>query len=605
MLFRFLEDNILLKYKRRSFFLIIIAALFFSLLVFRLYYLQIYSYEKYKKLSEDNRIRILRVKAQRGFIKDRKGRILVRNAPSYNLSIIREDAKDLDKLLEKISRVIDIDVSAVREKVVKSYFYNPVVIYRGLDFSEVSYFYEHLQDYPGIRIDMDTVRSYTDGFAYSHIVGYMGEINDRELNRYENYMAGDLIGKTGIEKVYEKQLKGKNGAKQVEVNSLGQVVKTINTKLPTPGKNVVLSIDLKLQQFVMDLLKGKKGSIVVLDILNNNVLVMFSSPSYDLNRFVPYIRSDYWKFLNNSPSKPMINRAIEGLYPPGSVFKLLMATAAIEEGKVEKDDTFRCDGIFRYGSYEYSCWKSYGHGDVDLKRSIVESCDIYYYNVGLKLGIDLINEYAKNFYLGRKTGIDLPNEKQGLFPDRNWKKQAYSQPWYPGETIITSIGQGYINVTPLQMAVMLSGIFNGGNIYKPSVVKGIGSGDNFQPKKVELIGKVPIHESTRKILLEATFEAVYGERGTAYRARVNDIHIGGKTGTAQVVSLKKYEKYEDDKVPERFQDHAWFGGVFPVENPRYVIVSMIEHGGSGGRSAASAAGAVINKMVKMGYVSDR
>lgn len=604
MLFRFLDDNILLKYKRRSLLLIIITVLFFSVLVFRLYFLQVLSYEKYKKLSEDNRIRILRVKAQRGFIKDREGRILVRNAPSYNLSIIREDTKNLDNLLEKIKKIIDIDVEAVKEKVTKSYYYNPVIVYRGLDFSEVSYLYEHLQDYPGIRIDMDTVRNYTDGFAYSHIVGYMGEINDRELNRYENYMAGDLIGKTGIEREYESQLKGKNGAKQVEVNSLGQVVKTIKTKPPTPGKNVVLSIDLKLQKFVMDLLENKKGTMVVLDIMNNNVITMFSSPSYDLNRFVPYIGNDYWEFLNKSLSKPMMNRAIEGLYPPGSVFKLLMATAALEEDKVEVDDTFRCDGVFRYGAYKYRCWKQYGHGEVDLKRSIVESCDIYYYNVGLKLGIDVISDYAKNFYLGRKTGIDLPNEKSGLFPDRSWKKRAYSQPWYPGETVITSIGQGYTNVTPLQVAVMLSGIFNGGNIYKPSVVKGIGSGDDFEPKPVELINRVPIKDSTKKILLEAVFGAVYGDRGTAYRARVNDINIGGKTGTAQVVSLKKYEKYEDEDLPERFQDHAWFGGVFPVENPRYVVVSMIEHGGSGSQSAASSAGALINKMVKMGYVSD-
>jgi len=604
MLFRFLDDNILLKYKRRSLLLIIITVLFFSVLVFRLYFLQVLSYEKYKKLSEDNRIRILRVKAQRGFIKDREGRILVRNAPSYNLSIIREDTKNLDNLLEKIKKIIDIDVEAVKEKVTKSYYYNPVIVYRGLDFSEVSYLYEHLQDYPGIRIDMDTVRNYTDGFAYSHIVGYMGEINDRELNSYENYMAGDLIGKTGIEREYESQLKGKNGAKQVEVNSLGQVVKTIKTKPPTPGKNVVLSIDLKLQKFVMDLLENKKGTMVVLDIMNNNVITMFSSPSYDLNRFVPYIGNDYWEFLNKSLSKPMMNRAIEGLYPPGSVFKLLMATAALEEDKVEVDDTFRCDGVFRYGAYKYRCWKQYGHGEVDLKRSIVESCDIYYYNVGLKLGIDVISDYAKNFYLGRKTGIDLPNEKSGLFPDRSWKKRAYSQPWYPGETVITSIGQGYTNVTPLQVAVMLSGIFNGGNIYKPSVVKGIGSGDDFEPKPVELINRVPIKDSTKKILLEAVFGAVYGDRGTAYRARVNDINIGGKTGTAQVVSLKKYEKYEDEDLPERFQDHAWFGGVFPVENPRYVVVSMIEHGGSGSQSAASSAGALINKMVKMGYVSD-
>ncbi|HCW93675.1 MAG TPA: penicillin-binding protein 2, partial [Flexistipes sinusarabici] len=277
--------------------------------------------------------------------------------------------------------------------------------------------------------------------------------------------------------------------------------------------------------------------------------------------------------------------------------------AGLTENIITQETTFECNGVFYYGSYDYKCWKEQGHGEVDLKKSIVESCDIYYYNLGLKLGIDTISRYAHNFSLGRKTGIDLTNEKSGLFPDRKWKEKAFDQPWYPGETIITSIGQGYTNVTPLQMAVMLSGIFNGGMIYQPSLVKGFETADGFEAKPVKINNRVDIDNSTRDFLLNAMYNAVYGLHGTAYRARVSEIKIGGKTGTAQVVSLKKFEQYEEGEVPAKYRDHSWFGGVFPVEEPRYVIVSLIEHGGSGGHSAASISGAVINKMVSMGYVS--
>lgn len=605
MLFRFLDDIVLDKYKRRAFVLFLLTLFFLFILVLRFYHLQLLNYNVYQKKSESNRVRILRVNAKRGFIKDVDDRILVKNAPSYNLNIVRENINDIDRLLGKLSKIIDIDIKQAKEKILNSYYYNPVTIFRGLDFSVVSYLFEHLEEYPGIRIDMDSVRNYKNSYAYSHIVGYMGEINKKELKKENKYRPGDLIGKTGIEKVYEKVLKGENGAKQVEVNSLGQVVKTLDTKPATPGNNVILSINLELQKFIRDLLKDKKGGIVVLDILNNNVAAMYSSPSYDLNKFVPYISSEYWDFLNNSPSKPFMNRVIEGNYPPGSVFKLMMAAAALEENTVTPDDEFFCDGTFEFGSYRYKCWKKHGHGDVDMNKSIIQSCDIYYYNLGLKLGIDTISNYAHNFYLGKKTGIDLPNEKKGLFPSRKWKKGAFSQSWYPGETIITSIGQGYTSVTPLQMAVMMSGLFNGGMIYEPSLVKGFETGSGFKPKKTKVLNQVDIDESTRKFLLDATYETVYGDRGTAYRARVKGVKVGGKTGTAQVVSLEEFDKYEEGEVPEKYRDHSWFGGVFPVDNPRYVVVSLVEHGGSGSQSATSTGGAVINKMVKMGYVSNR
>ena len=576
--------------------------MFFLILIVRLVYLEIFAYEKYKLLSENNRIRIVDIKADRGLIKDRNSKNIVVNAPNYNLYVIKEDSVDIDVLLQDLSSVIKLNVSAAQKRVNRTFIYEPALLYRGLSFQEVSFLFEHINDFPGIKIEVDTVRRYLDGEVYSHVVGYMGEVLVEDVLG-GGYAAGDLKGQNGIEKVYEDKLRGQNGARQVEVNNFGLLSKILSEKPSISGETIQLSIDFDLQSFAHNLMKGKKGAIVVLDIRTNEVILLYSGPTYDLNSFVPYISNEEWEKLANNGDNPLMNRVIEGGYPPGSVFKVLVALAGLQEGKITPEKTFYCNGSMTYGSFKYKCWKKYGHGKIDLKRALVESCDVYFYGLGLLLGIDLISSYATKLGFGQITGIDLPNEKAGFFPSRKWKKKAYKLSWYPGETIIISIGQGYIITTPLQVAVFFSTIFNGGNLYQPKVVKSYTQNGEYISLQDKLIDTVEISDRNRDFLLSAMSDAVNSLHGTGFRARVKNILVGGKTGTSQVVSLDKVEKYEDGKIPEKLRDHSWFASVFPADNPRYVLVSMIEHGGLGGRSASSITGAIVNKMVDLGYVN--
>ncbi len=597
MLFKILEDKLLSLFVKRNIFFSLILFVFLLLLFLRLMYLQVYQFDKYSKLSDNNRIRIQRIKADRGFIWDRNGELVARNAPSYNLEVVKEDTDNLSSLLNEINKIVKIDKSETLKRIKKSYYYEPTMIYRGLSFVQVSYIKEHAEKFRGVKINTDSVRIYKHSKSLSHIIGYMGEVTEKDLKKNKGYRGGDLIGKSGVEKYYEDILKGKDGAVQVEVDSFGTITEVLSKKSPVKGKDLILSIDSRLQEFASKLLKNKKGSIVILKVKDAETLCLFSSPNYDLNLFVPYISSKNWKKLIKDKDKPLMNRALEGAYPPGSVFKILMSLMALKEGVVNKDTKFLCTGEMKYGNFTYRCWKKSGHGETNLNKGISESCDVYFYNVGLKLGIDTISKYAKTFGLGHKTGIDLPNEKNGFFPDRKWKKKVKKTIWYPGETIITSIGQGYMTTTPLQIAVMLSGIFNGGDVYKPRVVKYIGD-DLIKPKKSASF-KVPLW--IRKSILKGMVDVVYGEHPTGFRAKVDSVKVAGKTGTAQVVSMKKIKHFNKDNIPEKYRDHAWFAAVFPADNPQYVVVVMVEHGSSGSRGAAPIAGAIINKMVDLGY----
>ncbi len=599
MLFKILEDKILNLFVKRNIIFTLILLFFLFILFFRLLYLQVYKFEKYSRLSDNNRIRIQRIKADRGFIWDRNGELIVRNAPSYNLEVIKEDTDDLKKLLKDISKIVSIDINETYKRIKKSYYYVPTMVYRGLTFEQVSFIKEHSEQFRGVKINTDSVRVYKHSKSISHIIGYMGEVTEKDLKMNKGYRGGDLIGKSGVEKYYEDVLRGIDGAMQVEVDSFGTVTEIISKKAPVKGKDLILSIDSRLQEFSDKLLKHKNGSITILTVDNAEVLCLYSSPNYDLNLFVPYISSENWKKLVTDKNKPLMNRALEGAYPPGSIFKILMSVMALKEGVVSPNTKFTCNGELKYGHFTYRCWKKGGHGETDLNKAISESCDVYFYNVGLKLGIDTISKYAKIFGLGHKTGIDLPNEKSGFFPDRKWKKKVKKTIWYPGETIITSIGQGYISTTPLQIAVMLSGIFNGGDVYKPRVVKYIGD-DLLKPEKSASY-KIPLW--VRKKVLHGMFDVVYGKHPTGFRAKVDSVKIVGKTGTAQVVSLKKTKHFDKDKIPEKYRDHAWFAALFPADNPKYVVVVMVEHGSSGSRGAAPIAGAIINKMVDLGYAN--
>ncbi len=607
MLFPLLKDNLLNFFKNRINLAIAFLILFCVILFARLFYLQVIKYQYFSGLSDSNRIRVARVPAERGFILDRKGTILVRNAPAYELRIVKEDTKDLDALLNSIKAIYDFDINKAKRDIKRSYFYEPTVILQGLTFEHIAYFMEHSSDFAGLEIDLQSVRSYPDGKSLSHLIGYMGEVTESDVGENSPYKMGDAIGKSGIEKFYEKYLRGTNGARQVEVDTFGRVYEILKEKPAISGNNVVLTIDYDLQKYIADKYNDKRIAISVLDINDNSLLAMYSAPTYDLNAFTPFIKEDEWASLIKNPTKPLLNRNIEGTYPPGSVYKIIMALAGLKENVITPETVFRCSGSYRLNkNFSYNCWRKWGHGDVNLRKALATSCDVYFYNLGRLLEIDKIQEYSNFFSLGTHTNIDLPNESDGFFPSRDWKQRTRGEGWFPGETIITSIGQGFMTTTPLQIGVMMSGVFNGGKIYKPKIADRIESHNGKEVLKIEpkVLRQMDIPEDIKDVIMDGLIDSVYKKGGTSTRARVKNITIGGKTGTAQVVSLKKTEDMKDSEIPEHWKDHSWFTGVFPAEKPKYVIVVLVEHGGSGGASAAPIAGDIIKKIMELGYVSE-
>jgi penicillin-binding protein 2 len=604
VLSKVLKDEVLEYYKKRAYWFIAIIALLFAGILLRLVYLQVFEYDKYKRLSENNRIRIVKVRADRGFIFDNKGRILVKNTPSYELKVVKEDADDIEQLLDALSAYITIDKEYARRSIRRAYFYEPAVIARGLTFDKVAEILENSVDFKGVEVDIESVREYSDSVSLSHILGYLSEVNEDDLKRDAAYSSGDMIGKTGIERVYENQLRGVDGAKQVEVDSYGRAIKTLSEKPTVTGKNLILTLDLDIQKALHGIFEGRKGGAVVMDIETFGVMGLYSAPTYDLNTFSPFHGSSDRMSVIRDANKPLLNRAIEGAYPPGSVYKVLMGAAGLNERKISLDTRVTCTGEMRYGNFTYRCWKKEGHGTLNLIESISQSCDVYFYQLGLNLGIDDIEKYSTAFGLGKVTGIDLPNEKPGFFPGKEWKKRRFNQAWYPGETIITSIGQGYMTTTPLQIAVMMSGIFNGGKVLKPKIVEFVHDPvtDAKVHTEIEVMSEMTFPKWITKAVMDGMVKVIYDNHGTGHRARVSGITYGGKTGTAQVVSLSKTEHMKEDEIPEHMRDHAWFSAVVPAENPKYAISVLVQHGGSGGRSAASVGGAIVNKLMDLGYV---
>lgn len=611
MLFAALKDKLMHYYRRRVLLAFFVFVVFAGILFMRLFMLQVIQYESLSDDANRNRIKKREEIAERGFIYDRNMNILVSNTPSYDLVLNKEDIKkndDIDGMLLRVAEIIDFDMEAVKkgltDRTVKS-----VLISRGLSLSDIAYFEEHSDSFLGLSVELHSVRKYTDGLSFSHILGYLSEVSREDIEKYGNiYKMGSQIGTMGIEAQYENELRGKSGYYFIERDVRGRLINILpeRRQAAVSGNDLVLTIDAELQQYIHNIMKGKKGAVIVMDISDNSLLSLYSAPVYNLNMFTPYLNEVEWANIHRDRRSPLINRTIEGLYSPGSVYKVAMALAGYEEKAVDKNTTFNCTGTFYYNSaFSYRCWKRIGHGKVNMRRALAESCDIYFYNLGLMLDINKMEYYSKILSLGEQTGIDLPNEKTGIFPSRKWKKEARNDLWYPGDTINTSIGQGYMTSTPIQIAVMMSGVFNGGKIYKPHLLAGIqnrdtGMVESYQP---ELKYEIEVSKEIRDNIMAGLVDAVYKRGGTAGRARIKEMKIGGKTGTAQVVSAKITERYDDDKIPEEYRDHAWFTGVFPARDPKYVIVVLAENSGGGGSSAAPIAGDVIRKMLDMGYVT--
>ncbi|MFZ6006603.1 MAG: penicillin-binding protein 2 [Nitrospirota bacterium] len=556
------------------------------ILCFRLWQLQILDGDKYKRLSEDNRLRILKTPAPRGIIYDRNGTPLVKNIPFFSVSITTDNFRGIDT--DSLSAVLGLTQKEVEEKLNKkdNSPFVPVKLKQGLSFGEIARIEARRSDFPGLFVETEVGREYLFGKVGAHIIGYLGKITTSQLNNPDlrHFPPDALIGQWGVEALFDNQLRGIPGERIIEVDALGRELRMIQERPSVKGNDVNLSIDINIQKAVEDIFGDKAGALVAIKSDSGEILALESLPSFDPNIFSMGIAYNDWKSLMEDKKKPMLNRAVQSQYPPGSTFKIITAIAALEEGIINPDTKINCTGGINYGRWTFGCWKKGGHGPVDFHRAIVESCDVYFYELGRRLGIDKIHKYATAFGLGRETGIELipVKEKRGLIPNTEWKKEKKRLPWYLGDTFISAIGQGYITATPIQMALMTATFANGGKIYKPSLIK-----IDQAPS-----GTITLKPETVKMIKEALSGVVNESNGTAQGARSSLAVIGGKTGTAQVVGKKK------GLTGERFMDHAWFVAFAPVDNPEIALSVFVEHGGGGGAVAAPIAKRAIEAYFK-------
>lgn len=571
----------------------------FTILLLRLWYLQVIEGERYAVLSENNRIRTIPQRDIRGHILDRHGRVLATNRPSFTVSVLPDETSQLDLLLPRLTDQLPIHVDEVQAKRKLAHAYRTIQLAKDLTREQVAYVAERRWDLPGVFLDVEHVRHYQHGELGSHLLGYIGEINEDQLReaRAHGYRMGDYIGQAGVEKAYERALRGEKGAREVEVDALGRELQVVQEREPGPGRNLVLTLDLDLQQLVEEAMAGQAGSIVVMDPRNGEILAMVSKPAYDPNLFVTGISHQNWMRLLKDPRKPLQNRAIQAQYPPGSTYKIVMAIAGLEEGVINPKTTVHCNGLFPFGNRVFRDWKRTGHGLVNVHSAMVQSCDIFFYTLGHRLGIDTIARYAKGFGLGSPTGFDPLHEKPGLVPSTTWKRQARGEPWYPGETISAAIGQGYNLVTPLQLVNVISAVANGGVLYKPRLIKRLETheGNVIQEYGSERLGEIPARPETLRIVQQSLWGVVNEPRGTAWRARLEQVPIAGKTGTVQVISNSP----KGDKLPERFRDHGWFVAYAPYDNPQLAIAIIGEHSGRGGSTYAPLARKIVEHHFKL------
>ena len=588
-----------------------IATLFvmvvFSVLILRLWFLQIVNGPAYRAKSENNRIRLQSMAPFRGVIRDRGEEILVDNRPSYDLYVIPEEIPDNEALLNRLADLGIFEMTSIREKfndADSGYPFKPVCLKKNISREELAMLETRRFDLPGVMIKVRSQRHYFYGALASHVLGYLGEISQKQLEsgRFPNVKPGDLVGKTGIERRWQKSLNGGRGGEQVEVDAAGRRIKVISQKLPVSGADVCLTINRELQMLAEKALIGKHGAIVAMDPTNGQVLALASSPSYDPNLFITGFDGDTWKNMVSSSDYPMHNRALTGQYPPGSVFKIVVALAGLQEGVVTPEEMFFCNGEYSLGNGKYRCWKRWGHGKVDLNRALVESCDIYFYHLGMRLGVDRIAHYARQLGLGQKTGLKLGHEKGGLIPTAEWKRKRWGTSWQGGETVSTAIGQSFVLVTPLQVAAFVSAVFNGGHVYRPQVTRWVrkSGGESLFEFKPQLIRDVKIKPEYLELVKQALSGVVNHPRGTGSKARLVDVMVAGKTGTAQVVNLKKEKEAKaKGEIPWKYRDHAWFVAVAPVDAPKITVAVLIEHGGHGGSAAAPIAKTLIEAYLRV------
>ena len=581
----------------------------FGLLIARYLTLQVVRYENYATRAEDNRISLVPITPNRGIVTDRNGVVLARNYSAYTLEITPSKVADLDATIDALGDIVPIearDRRRFRKLLEETKTFESIPIRTRLSDEEVARFVAQRYRFPGVDVQARLFRQYPLGESAAHVIGYIGRVSEKDLDHLEereakegvdlltNYQGTDYIGKEGLEKRYEAALHGTTGAEEIEVTASGRAVRTLSRRPPLSGDNLVLSIDIKLQQLIEEAFGDRRGALVAIEPATGDILAFVSRPSFDPNLFVEGIDVENWKALNESIDKPLVNRPLSGTYPPGSTFKPFLALAALENGKRTPQQTIYDPGYFNFGNHRFRDDKEGGHGTVDMYKSIVASCDTYYYTLASEMPIDMIAKFLKPFGFGQITGIDLDGERTGVLPSTDWKKKAFKKPeqqrWFPGDTISVGIGQGYNAYTPLQLAHAVATLANDGVVMKPHLVKSIESARTGQSALTVASEsfRIPLQAKNLEFIKNAMVGV--NKEGTGRTAFVGAQYIsGGKTGTAQLFNIKQNEKYRDSHVQARLKDHAWFIAFAPADHPKIAIAVLVENGGFGAQAAAPIA----------------
>lgn len=585
-------------------------------IVWRMAYLQIMSHDHYTTLSQNNRVSIVPVAPTRGLIFDRNGVVLAQNLPAYSLEIVQERVKDLDKMLAELGEIIDIserDIQRFKKQLAEKRRFQPVPLRFRLSDEEVARLAVNRHRFPGMEIQARLMREYPQSSLAVHAVGYVGRINQKELEKIDaeeksaNYAASTHIGKQGIEKAYEDILHGTVGHQKIETNVLGRTIRVLERVAPIPGNDIIITLDAKLQRIAKDALGDNNGAVVALNPKNGDVLVLASKGDYDPNMFVNGIDHKSYQALQKSSTRPLFNRALKGQYPPGSTVKPFVGLAGLEHGDTFRDKKIFCQGwhSIKGDDHKYRDWKKTGHGQTDLKKAITESCDVFFYELAQRMGIDRIHDFLNPFGFGQYTGIDIAGEAKGILPSTQWKRAVRGQPWYLGETLIAGIGQGYTLATPLQLAVATGTLANRGRTLQPHLLNSILGEEttSYTPDRPVLtIEKNDPNNWTHSI--DAMINVIYGTHGTAKSLNKGQPYkIAGKTGTAQVFGIAQDAEYKKEEIAKHLQDHALFVAFAPADDPQITVAVIVENGGSGGSVAAPIAGKVIDSY--MGFSNDK
>lgn len=603
------ESNL---FARRVFVAIAIIASVFILIIGNLYNLQVKEHTELQTRSNDNRIKLLPLAPNRGLIYDRNGVLLAENIPIYSLELMPEEVDDIDKTIQQLQSILTIseqDIEQFQRNLKGQRRFDHVTLLDELNERQVAIFAANQHRFPGVSIEARLIRHYPFADLLTHVVGYVAKINRRDVERLKqqeqlaNYAASRTIGKLGIEKFYEQQLHGEVGYQRVEVNNRGRAVRTLSTEAPVPGRDIVLELDIELQKKATEILADQRGSIILMDAKTGGVLAMASTPSYNPNWFVNGISVKQYRSLLNSSASPLLNRATQGGYPPASTVKPQIGLLGLNEGTITPSSRIWDPGWFEIRGVDrrYRDWLAWGHGWVNVSTAIVESCDTFYYDLALKLGVDKISSFMEQFGFGEKTGIDIDEEIPALMPSRGWKRARYNAPWYAGETLSVGIGQSYWTATPIQLTAATAVIANKGEFVTPRLLHGYGTLGNVEPVAPEFKPPVTVNDAKHWQVIRDAMQAVNMDiEGTAHTAFANaDYSSAGKTGTAQVVSLGEDEEYVAEEVAEKYRDNAMYVGYAPADEPEVIVTVAMENVvGGGGSVAAPAARAMLDAWYK-------